>query len=61
MSYTAILFYYYSPAYSVTTTAAAYSGPSAFIEAGKAKGGPLWTFLGIWVQGRINYNNITQY
>ena len=46
----------------MTTTAAAYSGPSAFIEAGKAKakGGPSRRFLGIWVQGRIKYNNISQ-
>jgi len=61
-SYTAILCYYYSPAYYVTTIAAAYGVPSAFIEAGKAKamGGPSQTFPGTWVQGRINNNNITQ-
>jgi len=49
MSYTAILFYHYSPAYYVIATAAAYGEPSAFIEAGKAKvkGGPSRTFLGI--------------
>jgi len=48
-----MLFYHYPPAYYVTTTAAGYDGPNAFIEAGKAKAkrGSPQTFPEIWVQG----------
>jgi len=49
----AFLLMHYPPAYYVTTTAAGYDGPNAFIEAGKAKAkrGSPWTFPEIWVQG----------
>jgi len=61
-SYTAILWYNYSPAYHVTTTMAACSGLKAFMEVGKAnrRRSPQQTFPEISVLEQINYNNITQ-
>ena len=54
--FTTILFYHNSPALYVTTTAPAYGGQNASVEAGEAKTkpGPLRVCPDIPIQGQVN-------
>jgi len=54
--FTTILFYHNSPALYLTTTAAAYGGQNASLEAGEAKtkGGPPRACPEISIQGQVN-------